>query len=437
MEWRTPIGEATDAGVPHAVDDEWVERMNGPMELFADLPAREPSPEPGTAGGMPRVAVIGSPTRTTDLLVGAWLATGIDASVVTPARALATLEAGDVALFRLDVLPTLDGVEPGFDVSPALEKRGVRVLNRPEALLATHDKLRTAALLAAAGIRHPQTFHVTSKSRPAHLPFPCVFKPRFGSWGRDVVLCSTRRDLDTALAAVSSTTWWRRHGALVQELVPPLGKDLRLLSAGGEIVGGAIRVAAAGEWRTNVSVGGHLESADPMPEAVAVAEAERAASALAIDLAGVDLLPWDDGWVVLELNGAVDFDERYVFEGRDLYAEIARALALTRTPQRESASPRMAALEASGRIGSKPRKETFMPKTIQGLPAEVGDLIQITGHVVGDAPRNAEILEVLGGPGHEHFRVRWEDDHESIYFPADDAVITRPKTRTRPSRARS
>ncbi len=66
-----------------------------------------------------------------------------------------------------------------------------------------------------------------------------------------------------------------------------------------------------------------------------------------------------------------------------------------------------------------------MSKTVNGLPAEAGDLIHITGHVVGDAPRTAEILEVLGGPGHEHFRVRWEDGHESVYFPADDAVIKR------------
>jgi hypothetical protein len=70
-----------------------------------------------------------------------------------------------------------------------------------------------------------------------------------------------------------------------------------------------------------------------------------------------------------------------------------------------------------------------MVKTVHGLPAKLGDRIEITGHAVGDAPRTAEILEVLGAPGQEHFRVRWEDGHESIYFPADDAVISRPKTR--------
>ena len=64
-------------------------------------------------------------------------------------------------------------------------------------------------------------------------------------------------------------------------------------------------------------------------------------------------------------------------------------------------------------------------KTVQGGPARVGDVIEITGHTVGDSPRSAEIVEVLGEPGSEHFRVRWEDGHESIYFPGADAIIRR------------
>ena len=70
-----------------------------------------------------------------------------------------------------------------------------------------------------------------------------------------------------------------------------------------------------------------------------------------------------------------------------------------------------------------------MVKTVQGLPAEAGDRIEIVGHAVGDTPRSGEIIEVLGEPGHEHFRVRWEDGHESIKFPGDDAVIHRPRAR--------
>lgn len=68
-----------------------------------------------------------------------------------------------------------------------------------------------------------------------------------------------------------------------------------------------------------------------------------------------------------------------------------------------------------------------MAKTMRGQPARVGDKVEVTGHRVGQVSRTCEIVEVLGEPGREHYRVRWEDGHESVYFPADDAVIRRPE----------
>jgi hypothetical protein len=67
-----------------------------------------------------------------------------------------------------------------------------------------------------------------------------------------------------------------------------------------------------------------------------------------------------------------------------------------------------------------------MTKTVEGSAPKVGDEIAITGHAVGDAARTAVILEVIGEPGHERYRVRWEDGHESIYFPGGDAVVRHP-----------
>lgn len=52
-----------------------------------------------------------------------------------------------------------------------------------------------------------------------------------------------------------------------------------------------------------------------------------------------------------------------------------------------------------------------------------GYVIEIHGHKVGEHPRLGEILEVLGEPGREHYRVRWEDGHEAIVYPAEDALI--------------
>ena len=65
----------------------------------------------------------------------------------------------------------------------------MRVLNGPEGLLAAHDKLQTARALERAGLPHPATRHVTDLSELSALELPLVLKPRFGSWGRDVVLC--------------------------------------------------------------------------------------------------------------------------------------------------------------------------------------------------------------------------------------------------------
>ncbi|MCZ4495857.1 MAG: hypothetical protein JWM25_440 [Thermoleophilia bacterium] len=57
---------------------------------------------------------------------------------------------------------------------------------------------------------------------------------------------------------------------------------------------------------------------------------------------------------------------------------------------------------------------------------KAGDVVEVGVHYVGDVRRLAEILEVLGEPDHPHYRVRWDDGHESVYFPGSDASI-RPR----------
>jgi glutathione synthase/RimK-type ligase-like ATP-grasp enzyme len=152
-----------------------------------------------------------------------------------------------------------------------------------------------------------------------------VVKPRFGSWGRAVHRCDDARTLDETLARVSHEAWFERHGALVQQLVPPKGYDLRLVVAAGRIVGAVHRIAATGEWRTNVNLGAVRRTVeDPSPSACALAVA--AARAAGAALVGVDLLPTPDGgWVVIELNGAVEFTSEYS-EWVDVFAESALVL---------------------------------------------------------------------------------------------------------------
>jgi glutathione synthase/RimK-type ligase-like ATP-grasp enzyme len=111
---------------------------------------------------------------------------------------------------------------------------------------------------------------------------------------------------------------------VAQKLVAPRGYDLRVVVAAGTVVGAVRRIAAPGEWRTNVALGARREPVTPPPEACDVAL--RAAAAVDGALVGVDLLPADVGtWVVLEVNGAVDFNSTYTL-GDDVFADAAAAL---------------------------------------------------------------------------------------------------------------
>lgn len=171
---------------------------------------------------------------------------------------------------------------------------------------------------------------------PAALPeLPLVLKPRFGSWGRDVERCSTPDELDAALLRLRRKPWFREHGALAQELVEPRGWDLRLVVAGGRVVGSASRIARKGEWRTNVALGAQVEAVEPSPIAEGLALA--AARAARADLVGVDLLPTRNGFVVIELNGAVDFRPQYA-PGRDVFSDAVAALLEDGVQQRSLAA---------------------------------------------------------------------------------------------------
>jgi RimK family alpha-L-glutamate ligase len=245
-------------------------------------------------------------------------------AVVSPAQAIARLRPGDIAVGRLDVLPTLDGVEPGLWALERLAASGVTVLNGRRTLVAAHDKLMTAAALFEARVPHPRTVHVASWKPLPELEPPIVFKPRFGSWGEDVIRCDDDESIERALRELDERPWFHATGAVAQKLVAPRGYDLRLVVAAGRVVGAVRRVAAPGEWRTNVALGARREPVVPPPEACEVAL--HAARAVEGALVGIDLLPADLGtWVVLEVNGAVDFNSTYTL-GDDVFLDAVAAL---------------------------------------------------------------------------------------------------------------
>lgn len=295
--------------------------------------------------GLMQLALVTQRATETSLGIAAAAPHGVRMRLLAPEQAVTQLRQGDAALGRLDVLETLDGVDDGLWALGSLAARGIRTLNRAAALLAAHDKLLTARLLLRAGLPHPRTrllspdvgVYARSESASAdsdlahigallpELRLPVVVKPRFGSWGRDVVRCDDADALRRHVRELETRPWFRAHGAIVQELVPPHGSDLRIVVAGGSVVGAIERVAAPGEWRTNIALGGRRRPVEPPPHACMLAL--EAATAAAADLIGVDLLRDEElGWVVLELNGAVEFTREYGLD-RDPFVAAAWELA--------------------------------------------------------------------------------------------------------------
>ena len=62
------------------------------------------------------------------------------------------------------------------------------------------------------------------------------------------------------------------------------------------------------------------------------------------------------------------------------------------------------------------------PHQTMTYTARAGDRLEVRG-LHGQQPRQGEILEVLGEGRHLRYRVRWDEKHESIVYPADGVMI--------------
>ena len=61
--------------------------------------------------------------------------------------------------------------------------------------------------------------------------------------------------------------------------------------------------------------------------------------------------------------------------------------------------------------------------------AHVGDWIEARG-LYGQPARRGQIVELIGGARHERYRVRWDEQHESILYPADGVLVIPRRRRT-------
>jgi ribosomal protein S6--L-glutamate ligase len=207
-----------------------------------------------------------------------------------------------------------------FEIYRALQGTGAIVMNGIDALLAAQDKLRTSWLLRRAGVPTPAAAVAqTAREAVAALQAlgPAVVKPIAGSLGDGLVRVKPDRD-----GRRKVLERLERDGAVyLQEYVPNPGRDARLFVIGGRVTGAMERIAAPGEWRTNVGRGARVR---PLrPSAPLTRAAVRAARALGLDWAGVDVVNGPHGATVLEVNGNPSWVGILEATGEDMAEPIA------------------------------------------------------------------------------------------------------------------
>ncbi|MDH7453326.1 30S ribosomal protein S6--L-glutamate ligase [Luteimonas composti] len=192
----------------------------------------------------------------------------------------------------------------GCAVLRQFELMGSHTPNPAAAIARARDKLACHQLLAAQGIGLPATVFGDNPDDTSDLlallgPPPHVVKLNEGTQGAGVMLTeklSASRGVVEALRGLYANF-------LVQEFVAEAeGADLRCFVVGDRVVAAMRRQAAAGDFRSNLHRGGTATAVEARADEQAVAV--RAAQAVGLGVAGVDLIRSRRGPLLLEVNAS-------------------------------------------------------------------------------------------------------------------------------------
>lgn len=195
---------------------------------------------------------------------------------------------------------------------------------KSQAIMRSRNKLRSLQILSKAGVglpktvfaNHPKNGSVTQLIELVGGP-PVIIKLLEGTQGIGVVLAETTK---AAKSTIEAFYGLKKH-VLVQEFVAEAkGTDIRALVVGGHVVGAMKRQGTDGDFRSNLHRGGNAQAVHLTPDEEQTAI--RAARALGLKVAGVDMLPSNRGPLVLEVNSSPGLEGIETATGVDVAAEI-------------------------------------------------------------------------------------------------------------------
>ncbi len=192
----------------------------------------------------------------------------------------------------------------GTAVVRQFEVMGVFATNESQAISRSRDKLRCLQILAREGVGLPVTGFAHATQDIDGLietvgGAPLVIKLLEGTQGIGVVLAETYQAAKSVIEAFRGLD----ANILVQEYIKEAqGADLRCFVIGGKVIAAMKRQGADGEFRSNLHRGGKATKVKLTPEERSTAI--RAAKAMGLRVAGVDLLRSNHGPVVMEVNSS-------------------------------------------------------------------------------------------------------------------------------------
>jgi ribosomal protein S6--L-glutamate ligase len=210
----------------------------------------------------------------------------------------------------------------GEEILAHFEWVGTPVVNRAKAIAAARHKFHSLRILAQHGLPIPPSLTVGSSafledavSEIGNYPF--ILKPFHGTHGTGVMLLDTPTSLTSAVDALCDL----HQDYVIQSFIAEAGGvDIRVLVVGGKAVAAMKRSAPSGEFRANIHKGASGEAIALTEEYTCLAI--EAATALKLEIAGVDLLQTNEGPVVLEVNPSPGFEALESVTGIDIAGTI-------------------------------------------------------------------------------------------------------------------
>ncbi|MGB3181954.1 MAG: 30S ribosomal protein S6--L-glutamate ligase [Cyclobacteriaceae bacterium] len=173
-----------------------------------------------------------------------------------------------------------------------------------QAIVRSRDKLRSLQVMARAGVGLPNTAFTNYSKEEKNLisqvgGAPLIIKLLEGTQGLGVVLAETQKAAQSVIEAFHGL----KARVIVQEFIKEAGgADVRAFVVDGEVVGAIRRQGKEGEFRSNLHRGGTATTVKLKRNEKAAAL--KAAKALNLPVAGVDMLQSERGPLILEVNSS-------------------------------------------------------------------------------------------------------------------------------------